>query len=80
MTVEQFLDVVCDALGREPGTLTLDDTPKTVEQWDSVGHLSIISTVDEALGVPVDDEEIRMFMSIRELTDRLEARNAFQAN
>ncbi|HUT90262.1 MAG TPA: acyl carrier protein [Thermoguttaceae bacterium] len=78
MTVTQFLDVVCEALGREPGSLLLDDTPQSVEQWDSIGHLSIISTVDEALGVEVDDEEMRTFTSIRELTDRLIAKNAFE--
>jgi acyl carrier protein len=79
MTTTQFLNVVCDALGREPGSLSLDDTPQTVEQWDSIGHLSIISTVDEALGVPVDDEEIRVFTSLRELTDTLLARDALEA-
>jgi acyl carrier protein len=78
MTVTQFLDVVCEALGREPGSLSLDDTPQSVEQWDSIGHLSIISTVDEALGVAVDDEEMRTFTSIRELTDRLKVRDAIE--
>ena len=78
MKVEEFLNELCDVLGRDPNSLSLDDTPKTVEQWDSIGHLSIISTVDEALGVSVDDEQMRTFTSIGELVERLKARNAFQ--
>ncbi|NQT37440.1 MAG: acyl carrier protein [Planctomycetes bacterium] len=78
MKVEGFLDVLCDALGKEPGTLTCDDTPTTVEEWDSVGHLSIIASLDEELGVPVDNEGLRKFASIGELVDRLVARNALE--
>lgn len=75
-TVEEFLNEVCDVLGRDAGTITLADTPETVEEWDSVGHLSIISTVDEFLGVPIDDIEMQNFESILELVDRLKAKGA----
>ena len=74
MNVQEFLDAVCEALGREPGSLSLQDTPDTVEEWDSVGHLSIIATVDD-LGVSVNDEEMRSFTSIQELVDRLRERD-----
>jgi acyl carrier protein len=78
MKVHDFLDALCSALGREPHSLTLDDTPQTVEQWDSIGHLSIIATMDELLGVSVMDDELRTFRSIGELIQRLKARHALE--
>ena len=78
MKTEEFLNALCDVLGREPNTLSLDDTPESVESWDSLGHLSIIGVVDEELGVSVADQEMRDFKSIRELVDRLRARNALE--
>ena len=78
MKVDGFLDAVCEALGREPRSLSLDDTPETVKEWDSVGHLSIVAAMEEQLGVPVMEEELLNFSSIRELVDRLRARNALE--
>lgn len=78
MRTAEFLDTVCDALGRAPKSITLDDTPTTIEEWDSIGHLCIISTMDDALNVSVDDEELRSFRSFRELVERLRARRALE--
>lgn len=78
MKTMEFLDCICEGLNRDPGTLSLDDTPDTVEEWDSVGHLAIMSTIDSALGVPPEDEELRDFVSLRQLVDALKARGALE--
>ncbi len=78
MKTREFLDRVCEALGRAPGSLSEQDTPWTVEEWDSLGHLSIISTIDEALDISINDEEMRNFTSIGELLKRLRARHALE--
>ena len=78
MRVEDFLNKICDALGKEPNTLTLDDTTETVEEWDSVGHLSMVAVMDEELGIAIDDEELLDFNSMRTLVDRLKAKGALE--
>ncbi len=78
MKVKDFFNVICEAFSREPDSLSLEDTPESVEEWDSVGHLSIISLIDEELNVAVDDDDLRSFTSIGELVDRLKARNALE--
>ncbi len=78
MTVAEFLNSLCGVLGREPDSLSLGDTPRTVDQWDSIGHLSIMVTIDRELGVSVEDEDMRTFTSIGQLVDRLRARNALE--
>ncbi|MFC2176625.1 acyl carrier protein [Bacteroidota bacterium] len=78
MKVNEFLDAICRALSREPGTLTLDDTNETVEEWDSLGHLAIISIVDSEFGVPPETEDLQTFTSLRELADVLVASGALE--
>jgi acyl carrier protein len=76
--VQVFLDALCEALNRDPGTIKLEDTRETLPEWDSVGHLSIISTVDSLLDVPVDSPEMQKFQSIGELVGRLKAIKALE--
>ncbi len=78
MKTAEYLNLVCEALGRAPDSLSLDDTPATVEEWDSVGHLAIISIIDEALHVPVDNADMRNFSSLGELAARLQAMHAME--
>lgn len=78
MKTEEFLNALCGALGRGPNTLSLDDTPQTVAEWDSIGHLTIIATVDELLGVPVQDQRLREFTSIGELVEQLKSLGALE--
>jgi len=77
MKTGEFLDLVCEWLNRDPGTINVDDTPDTVAEWDSVGHLSIIATIDQ-IGVAVDNEEMQNFKSIRELVDLLKEKGALE--
>jgi acyl carrier protein len=78
MTTAEFLNEICNVLGRDPDTLSPEDTPQTVKEWDSMGHLSMIATIDELLEVSVEEEELRNFRSIGELLDRLRKRSALE--
>ena len=74
----QFLDAVCEALGREPGTLTLADSNKTVPQWDSLGHLSIITMIDERLKTSLNTAEMQNFTTLSGLVELLKAKGAIK--
>ncbi len=78
MKTSEFLDRVCEVLGRSPGSLSEQDSPSTVAEWDSIGHLSIIATIDEALDVSVNDQEMREFTSLGQLLERFRARHALE--
>ena len=78
MKVEKFLDLVCEALGVPANSLTLDDSPQTVPQWDSLGHLVIIATMERDLGVAPHDASLHNFTSIRQLVERLKALHALE--
>ena len=58
MTDEQFLSQFTEALGADPGSLTLDTQLNTVELWDSVAYLSVMTMVDESLGVAINPDQL----------------------
>lgn len=74
MTTATFLAKVSESLNVETSEVSRDTTPDTLAEWDSLGHLDILSVVDEELGVPIDDPQIQNFKSIGELIDLLTER------
>ena len=77
MKTSDFLNVICESLGRAPNSLSLDDTPQTVQEWDSIGQLAIIASVDEIAG-GADSDDLRVFASIRQLADALKKRGILE--
>jgi hypothetical protein len=49
MTTNELLELIQSALMTN-AAVTLDDTRTSVPDWDSVGHLSIISSLEASLG------------------------------
>jgi acyl carrier protein len=78
MKVQEFLNLLCQTLALPSNSLSLDDTPLTVPQWDSMAHLDIIGVVERKLGVAPNDAALHNFTSIRQLVERLKARNALE--
>ena len=63
------------ALGLSEGELTITDTKDSVSNWDSIGHLNLLSELEAMFGEIVDDKSVRSFTSIRELMNILSDRN-----
>ena len=78
MKTEQFLEEICKTLRKPAGSITVTDTPDTLAEWDSLGHLEIIGTVDTVLKIPTDCPELQNFTSIGQLVDALKAKGALE--
>jgi len=78
MKTQDFLDALADSLERKPGSVKLEDTPDTIEQWDSVGHLSMLSTIEKQLGFLPDSDEFVSFSSVQQLVDLLKAKGVLE--
>jgi acyl carrier protein len=73
-----FLNVIAAALTRAPNTVTIADSRKTLPEWDSLGHLAILSAIENQVGVSVEEEELQRFSSVREIVERLQARGVLE--
>jgi acyl carrier protein len=63
---QEFLDLFKQALEIEGREISLDDNFREYEEWDSLGQLSVIASLDENFGVVIEGAE---FASIHTLAD-----------
>ena len=59
--------------GRE---LSMDDTRNTVAEWDSLGDLLLLSTLEEDLSIVVSADDIAAITSVAEIVALIEKKNA----
>lgn len=55
------------AFGVEPDSVTLDTSASDIPLWDSVGHLSLASALEEAFGIRLDVDELMEMENVREI-------------
>mgnify|MGYP001097114475 CR=1 FL=1 len=69
MTIQEKLQIIADALGTEttnvqPGVLLED-----IEEWDSMGVISVISMLDKMFGVNLNMNEIAALRSVDDILE-----------
>ena len=50
--------VIADVLGVAPTAITDDASPATLEQWDSLRHMSLIVALEEEFDITLDDHAL----------------------
>jgi acyl carrier protein len=71
MTTIELLELIQSALMTD-AAVTLEDTRASVPDWDSVGHLSVISSLEASLGANAIGQEIQQAASVRQIADALQ--------
>ncbi len=69
MDAQQHFALFEEALELPAGTLSRDTVIADVEQWDSLGWLTIMSVVDERLGAQLDAKQLRRVQTVGDLVD-----------
>ena len=77
MTKAAFKTLLEEVLTMAPGTLSENDTRKTVESWSSLVDVEILTIVSSEFGI---DAELLEYESIGELLTLLEDQRAFSAS
>ena len=78
MKISEFLDLLCETLEKEKGSITLKDNQDTLPEWDSLGHLSILAVLETSLGVNSSDSDFPEFDSIGQLVEILKQCEALE--
>lgn len=50
MKIKDVLEAIATGLDLGPDEVTLESSSETIEDWDSLGHLTVLSALDEASG------------------------------
>ena len=51
----------------DPQQVTLETTASDIPLWDSVGHLTLASNLEEAFGITLDVDELMEMENVREI-------------
>ena len=72
MALESRLrEVFAAVLGVDPTTLSVDDSPNTIADWDSVNHIHLILALEGEYGVAFDPGEIAELVTVGVIAERL---------
>ena len=68
VTIEKIIEIVEAALELSPGTVNADSTTESLDAWDSLGHISILVSLDKELGdISERQPEVATAKSIQEI-------------
>lgn len=75
MLKEKIIEIVSTSLNCDPDTLTDSSGLSIHENWDSLGHISIIVKLEKAFGITVDESNIFQLTTIEGIIRFLEGHN-----
>jgi acyl carrier protein len=55
------------AFSVDPESITIDTVPKDVPAWDSMGHVALVSSLENVLGVSFDIDEVMEMENVRQI-------------
>jgi acyl carrier protein len=69
---DQIIAVVSQVLGIPADSITDDTSPETVESWDSLRHMDLVLSLEEAFGIRLTDERILGLLDVRSIVRTVE--------
>jgi len=51
----------------DPQTVSMETTASDISAWDSVGHLSLAGSLEEAFGISLDVDDLMEMENVREI-------------
>ena len=76
MNTTDLLKHIAEALDVEEDLVSLESSSETLEEWDSLGHITILGTLDdETNGVSADLVDLTQATSVKELVEILSSNN-----
>ena len=60
----------------EPQSITIDTTPADIPAWDSMGHVALVSSLEQAFGLSFDVDEVMEMENVRQIVKIVEAKLA----
>lgn len=68
---ERIKEIIADTLGIDIERITDDWAAGDIEEWDSVGNLTIISTIEEELEVDIPIEDLYELNNIKAIVEEI---------
>jgi len=60
----------------DPQSVSIETSPSDIPLWDSVGHLSLASSLEETFGITLDVDDLMEMENVREIVRIIAARTS----
>jgi acyl carrier protein len=60
----------------DPKTVTIDTTPDNIAAWDSMGHVTLASSLEQAFGLTFDVDDLMGMENVKEICRIVQAKLA----
>jgi acyl carrier protein len=64
----------------DPRTITIDTTPEQVPAWDSMGHVTLASSLEQTFGLTFDVDDLMGMENVKEICRIVQSKLAKAAN
>ncbi len=76
INAQKVISIISKALDVEESSITLDTKSSDLPEWDSLGHLAILSQISEEIGDQYNEsQELASSSSVKEIFDCLNKTN-----
>lgn len=72
----KLAQIIAELFHLNPQKISIDDDTDTIEEWDSLGHIQLILSVEEAFKVKLSTKLIPKLISIKAIQDALRSKRA----
>lgn len=80
MNTSDLLKHIAESLEVDEELITLDSSSENIEEWDSLGHITILGTLDDLTnGASADIVDLTQATSVKELVNILSENNLLSA-
>ena len=76
MSTNDLMELFAEGLEVDASALSPETRISDVEEWNSIGWLTIMSLVDERMGVQIESKAIRGFQTVQDVIDYLTQKSA----
>ena len=73
-TLEKVIEIVASTCEVEKGEVSEKSMVGDFPAWDSVGHLTILSNVEEAFDISFEPEEMMEIEDVKDIVDAVNAK------
>ena len=56
-----------DAFGINPQTITIETVPSDIPAWDSMGHVTLASSLERCFGLTFDVDDLMAMENVKEI-------------
>jgi len=68
----QVKDIIARVLNVDPSVITDDLSSGDIPEWDSVGNLAIISTIEQEMGIEFPLEDLFDLTSVQSIVNKVD--------